>query len=54
MKKINFDKTTVMGIVGGLLVVGGQVLKGISDKKTNDAKLVEAVNKVVEEKLNQQ
>ena len=50
-KDIKIDKNTVIGLVGGLLVVVGQIAKGISDKKTSDAKLAAAVEKIVNEKL---
>lgn len=51
MRKFNVDKTTVLGVVGGLMVLIGQVAKGISDKKAADIKLKETVEKVVTEKL---
>lgn len=49
---LKIDKTMIMSIAGGLLVVGGNIIKAINDKKVNDAKLVETVTKVVDEKLN--
>lgn len=48
---MKFDKTLIMSITGGLLVVGGNIIKAINDKKVNDAKLLETVTKVVDEKL---
>lgn len=49
--KFKFDATSVLGIVGGVLVLGGQVIKGIVDKKNTEATLKEMVDKVVDEKL---
>ena len=53
MKKFDFkpDATTIMGIVGGVLIAGGKVIKFIVDKKTDDLKLREMVEDVVVEKL---
>lgn len=53
MGKINFkmDGTTALGLVGGVLVLAGQVVNGIVSQKKSDAKLNEAVEKAVAEKL---
>lgn len=53
MKKPNFkiDGTTALGVLGGVMVLAGQVVKGVVDKKNADAKLAEAVEKAVNEKL---
>ena len=53
MKKFDFkpDATTIMGIVGGILIAGGKVIKLVVDKKTEDLKLHQVVEEVVEQKL---
>lgn len=53
MNKLNFkiDGTTALGILGGAMILAGQVVKSVVDKKTADAKLTETVEKVVTEKL---
>lgn len=50
--KISKEMLFTVGGAGMLLV--GNIIKGIGDKKTSDNKLEELVNKAVEEKIKNQ
>lgn len=50
--KVNKELLLTVGGAGLLLV--GNIIKGIGDKKASDSKLEELVNKAVEDKLNNQ
>ena len=51
---MKISKEMLLTVGGASLLLIGNVIKGIGDKKTSDNKLEELVNKAVEEKLNNQ
>lgn len=51
MKMPKFDKNVVEGLVIGVAAAAVSIVKAAHDKKVNDAKMLDAVNKVIEEKL---
>ena len=51
MKMPKFDKTLVEGLVIGIAAAAVSMAKAKHDKKVNEAKMIDAVNKVIEQKL---
>lgn len=51
---MKINKELLLTVGGATLLLVGNVIKGIGDKKASDNKLEELVNKAVEEKLTNQ
>lgn len=51
---MKINKEMLLTVGGAVLLLGGNIIKGIGDKKASDNKLEELVNKAVDEKLKNQ